>query len=227
MRTLLVLSIATIGVAPCDAIAAPTWSVTVPLLAADDHEGKDGKESTKGDGKGEKDHDDEHAKDGPQLIPAADLALWSLVTFVVLFAVLAKFAWPAISSGLDTREERIRDDIAKAEQDRVRAAALLAEHEERLKSVEAEIRDMRSEARAAAEQMKSDAVTAGKEEAAALVEKARGEIEQDRRRAEDELKRELADKVVAAAEAVIGRKMNDGDEQRLADEALQQFAGSV
>lgn len=223
MRTLLAMSIVVSGLGLRAAEAAPAWTSNTVLLAEADHPPEDS-EGKEGD---EKKGDDEHAGDGPQLIPAADLALWSVVTFVVLLAVLGKFAWGPIVTGLDTRESRIREDIAKAEQARAQSERLLAEHEQRLKSVEAEIREMRSEARAQADQMKSDAVTAGKEEAAALVEKAKGEIEQDRRRAEDELKRELAAKVVAAAEAVIGRKMNEGDEQRLADEALQQFAGSV
>lgn len=181
--------------------------------------------------KGEKPHDDhgngEGEADGISLVPSADLALWSVVVFLVLLFVLRASAWGPIVNGLDARESRIRTDIAQAEADRAKAAQLLAEHEQRLKSVEEEIRGLRAEARSQAEQMKQDAVAAGKEEAAALVEKAKGDIEQSQRQAADELQRQIAEKIVFAAEKLIGRKMNDGDEQRLADEALVQFAEAV
>ncbi len=210
-------------------------AVPASLVAEEDghspaeHSAEEGEKPHSADG--ENGHDEEHGHDeeeaGVSMTPAADLALWSVVVFVVLLAVLWKSAWGPIVDGLDTRESNIRGDIAAAQADRQKAAQERADIEARLKSVEDEIREMRSEARAAADKMKQEAVTAGKEEAAALVEKAKGEIEQDRRQAQEQLKNELVDKIVFAAEQIVGRKMNDGDEQRLADEALVQFADAV
>jgi len=44
-----------------------------------------------------------------------DLALWTGVVFVLLFAILWKFAWGPIREGLDKREQGIADQIAQAE----------------------------------------------------------------------------------------------------------------
>ena len=41
-----------------------------------------------------------------------DLALWSLVVFLIFVGLLGRFAWKPLISALDKRESRIRDDIA-------------------------------------------------------------------------------------------------------------------
>src|SRR5882672_8365684 len=58
----------------------------------------------------------EHESGDPNpLAFSTDLALWTLVVFVVLFLVLKKFAWPQITAALEERERKIADNIARAE----------------------------------------------------------------------------------------------------------------
>ena len=57
-----------------------------------------------------------------------DLAIWTLVVFVILFLVLGKFAWPQITAALEERERKIADNIAAAKALNEDAKRLLAEH---------------------------------------------------------------------------------------------------
>ena len=73
-----------------------------------------------------------------------DLAIYTFIVFLGLVGLLAKFAWGPISSGLDKREEGIRQNIADAEEIREKSAAALAEHEAKLAAVQEEVKAARS-----------------------------------------------------------------------------------
>src|SRR5439155_26734078 len=60
------------------------------------------------------------------LIHRWDLGLWSIAIFLILFFLLAKFAWKPMLEGLTKREENIRSALDQAEKTRREA---LAQHE--------------------------------------------------------------------------------------------------
>src|SRR3972149_468873 len=61
-----------------------------------------------------------------------DLAIWTLVVFALLFAILKKFAWPQIAAAVDERERKIAANIAAAAALNQDAKRLLAEHQANL-----------------------------------------------------------------------------------------------
>src|SRR5262245_42698769 len=69
-----------------------------------------------------------HADPNPLAVDP-DLAIWTVVIFLLLFAVLRTFAWPQISAALEERERKIADNIAAAAAKLDDAKRLLAEHE--------------------------------------------------------------------------------------------------
>src|SRR5438270_12138271 len=60
----------------------------------------------------------------------------TIVVFLVLVAVLGKYAWGPILSGLKAREEKIRKEIADAEATRAKAEATLREYSQQLATAE-------------------------------------------------------------------------------------------
>src|SRR5262249_25882811 len=86
----------------------------------------------------------------------ADLAVWSLITFIVFLFVLKKFAWGPLIQGLDKREAGVLDNIAGAEAARIKAEKMLAEHASKLEKVQDEVREIIAEARRDAEHTKND-----------------------------------------------------------------------
>lgn len=184
----------------------------------DDHDKSDG---------GHHGHIGEPAEEPGLLTWRADMALYSLAIFVLLLAMLTKFAWGPIVESIDAREAGIRKNIEDAELARQRAEELLAEHAKKLDSVQDEVREIIAEARRDADHTKNE-----------IISKAQAEAEAERNRAIDEIKRAkdqslkeifdtAADQVAMATEHVIGRTLSDDDRGRLIEESLSQFAGQV
>jgi F-type H+-transporting ATPase subunit b len=154
----------------------------------------------------------------------ADLALWSLITFVVFLFVLKKFAWGPLIEGLDKREGSVLDNIAAAEAARIKAEKMLAEHAARLDKVQDEVREIIAEARRDAEHTKGEIIATAQKEAEATRVRAVQDIERARDQALDDLFDHMGRCVREATETVIGRSLTGADNERLIEEALSGFA---
>jgi len=99
-------------------------------------------------------------------------AVWVLIIFVVLLAVLYPTAWKNVLAGLKAREDRIRKDIADAEAARARAEATLREYNTKLATAEGQIREMLSKATADAEKIATSIRMQAQHEAALNDERA-------------------------------------------------------
>lgn len=165
----------------------------------------------------------EHAEGAP-LGLKTDLAIWSLVVFLVFLFVLKKFAWGPLIAGLDQREARIRQDIDDAEAARVKAEVMLAEHAEKLSGVQEEVREIIAEARRDAEHTRNEIVAAAQQEAQTTRQRGIDDIERASNQALKELFDQVAEQVAAATEHVLERSLSDADHQRLIDEALAQVS---
>src|SRR5947207_139712 len=94
---------------------------------------------------------EEHEPDRNPMAFDPDLAIFSAVIFLLLVAILGKFAWPTIVAALDERERKIADNIAAAEARHEEAKQLLAAHEAKLTAAAGEVRALMEEARRDAE----------------------------------------------------------------------------
>lgn len=162
--------------------------------------------------------------EGVPLSFKADLALWSLIVFLIFLAVLKKFAWGPLSVALDQREGTIRQNIADAEMARIKAEKMLAAHAEKLDKVQDEVRAIIAEARRDAEHTKNDIIATAQKEAEATRQRAIADIERARDQALDELFAHMSQRIVEATESVVGRSLTGSDHERLIQEALTGFA---
>jgi len=155
-----------------------------------------------------------------------DLALWSLVVFLIFIFLLRKFAWGPLIEGLNKRESQVRHDIAAAEDARKKAEQMLAEHQKKLESVQDEVREIIAEARRDAEHTKQEIVETAQKEADATKARSIAEIKRAKDAALKELFDTMATQVAEATEHVLGRTLNSDDQDRLIQEALSQFSQS-
>jgi len=154
----------------------------------------------------------------------ADLAIFSLIVFGLLFAALYAKAWPKISSALEEREAGIRRAIADAEKARIDSAAMLQQHQAKLDAVHEEVKAILAEARRDAEHTKNDIIASATTEATALKNRAVADINLARDQALHELFDKMADQVAAATEHVVGRSVTGDDQSRFIREALSQVS---
>lgn len=159
----------------------------------------------------------------PGLTPGRDLALWSLVTFLIVLGILRATAWKPLLDGLYQRETSIKQALADAEASQARSKALLAEHEAKIAKAHEEVREIIAEARRDAEHTKQEIVAAAQKEADDTKHRAIAEIERTRDQALAELFDFVTNNVVQATEKVVGRSLGAQDQERLVQQALAEM----
>jgi F-type H+-transporting ATPase subunit b len=147
----------------------------------------------------------------------------TLLIFCFLVAVLGKFAWSPIVSGLRKREEKIRKEITDAEEARARAEQTLKEYNTRLAAAEQQVRDMLNKAAAEGQQIASGIRTQAQQEAEEAKERATRDIESARDQAIAELYEVAADLAVGVAEKILQRNINADDQRELVKRSLEQL----
>lgn len=150
-------------------------------------------------------------------------ALTTLLIFAGLVAVLGKYAWGPIASGLKERESKIRRDIEEAEAARARAEATLNEYKQQLATAEEKIRQMMAAAAADAEKAAETIRLRGRQEAEEIKEKANREIEASRDAALREIYAQAAELSTGIAEKIIRRELRPDDQRALVEESLAQL----
>ena len=164
----------------------------------------------------------------PQLLapPSTGTVVTSIVTLVIfagLLAILGKYAWGPIVAGLETRENKIRDDIEAAERARAQAENSQREYKDQMAGAEQRVRDLMAQAQADGQQLATRIKMQAQEEAEEIKERAMRDIEQSRREAVEQVRTEAATLATAVAEKILRREVNRDDQQRLIDESLNEF----
>jgi len=157
----------------------------------------------------------------------SDLAIYTVVVFLLLLAILYKFAWGPISSGLDKREHRIAEHIAAAERSHEEAKAMLAQYEAKLAASQEEVRAILEEARRDAEHTQQEILAKARADASAEIERGKREIETATAQALKELAETSANLAVDLAGKVVQAQLNPADHARLITDALSRFPGNV
>jgi F-type H+-transporting ATPase subunit b len=159
------------------------------------------------------------------ILPEADELIFGSLAFLLVFLVLARFAFPRLNKGLNERQEKIRGDLEKAEGARKEAESSLARYEEQLREARAEAGTIVEEARKTAEQMRRDLLAKAEDDSRQIVDKAQEEIRAERDRAVQELRGALAEASVELAAKVVGSELDRERQLRLVDEYIDEVAG--
>jgi F-type H+-transporting ATPase subunit b len=155
------------------------------------------------------------------------LMIWTLLVFGLTMVLLARLAFPRISAALDRRQKAIEDSIDTAQRTREEADQLLSEYRERLREARAQAEEIVQRARASAETHERESKDRGHELITEATKRAEREIEVATKRALDDLRREVADLTVMAAERVTRKTLTEADQRRLVEEALAELDFSV
>jgi len=147
------------------------------------------------------------------------------LTFLVVFAILAKFAFPALNKMLAARTEKIQGDLEKAEQARRSAETELAEYRTQLAGAREEGNRIIEEARKTADGLRRDLQARAEQEAQATVVRAQEEIRAERDRVFREIRTQVGQIAVELAGRVVGESLDEAAHQRLVDEYIDQVAG--
>jgi len=160
----------------------------------------------------------EHAS-GPLTVEGG-LMFWTIVVFLLLLAILRKFAWPAILGAVEAREQALERMLAEAAAEREQAAALLAENQKLIGEAKSQAHAIIVESRGVAEKDRALAMEKTRQEQEELLARARREIGAERERAVAELRREAVDLSLAAASRLIEKRLDSETDRKLVQEFL-------
>lgn len=154
-----------------------------------------------------------------------DAEFWVALGFVgfVLLAIFYFRAHSKVGVALDTRGQRIRDELAEAERYRKEAADLLASFEGRRAQAEKEAAQIVEDARAEAGQMAKDAETALADFVKRRTAQAEAKIANAEIQAVAQVRAAAADAATAAAEVVL----RDDTKSGLSEKLIKQGIGDV
>ncbi len=150
-------------------------------------------------------------------------ALSTIAVFVVLLIVLTKAAWKPILSGLQQRENTIKQALDDAAEAHERAKTLIAEYERRLQTAREESQAIFDEARRDAQNIRRQIEEDAQKRAQDTVDRSRREIEQLHAKAWDKLVRDSAAVATEAASRIVRQKLSAEDHAGLVAEVVSEF----
>lgn len=150
----------------------------------------------------------------------ADLAIYSFVVFLLLLAILTKFAWKPINEALEAREHRIAEHIAAAERQNQEAKQLLAEYDRKLAAAQDQVRAILDDARKDAEHAQQELLAKARADAQTEMERAKREIDTAKGQALKELAERSTDLAIGLAGRIVRKELKQADHAQLVQEAI-------
>ena len=151
------------------------------------------------------------------------LLIWTIITFVILLAVLGKLAWKPLLGALEQRETTIRESLEKAEQARLEAEQLMGQNQQILAEANRQANRILAQAQEEGQRLRDSLAEQARQDSLRLREETRQELERERQLAVQDLKRTASDLALAATERLLGTVVSSDDNRRLVDEFLDRF----
>jgi F-type H+-transporting ATPase subunit b len=159
----------------------------------------------------------------PLVQPDPGLYIWTILTFLVLLALLARFAWRPLLAALDARQESIRKSLDDARQARQELERLHVESQKILAQARVDADTILSATRSDANRFRDEMKGRAQAEAAAIVKNAEKQIEQETARALQQIRTEAVDISVAIASKLLQRNVSREDNDRLIEDTFRQI----
>ena len=164
--------------------------------------------------------------DNPLVQVDPGLFIWTILTFLVLLFLLAKFAWGPLLKALEERQETIRKSLDDADQARQELERLHQESAQIIAAARADAQSIVAKSRVAADTVREDLKQKAKEEADALVRGAQRQIQLETARAVQQIRHEVVDLSLAVASKLIKKNLTQEDNDALIQDSLTQIDAS-
>jgi F-type H+-transporting ATPase subunit b len=162
-------------------------------------------------------------QEAPSLIlPEANEIIWGGLAFVVLLLVMWKYALPPVRNMMKQREDRIRDDLERAEQARTEAEGELANYRRQVADARNEAARIIEEARQSADEVKRQIQSQAEADAAETRSRAQEDIRLASERAQADLQGRVADLSIELAEKIVERNLDRDTQLALVESYIGQ-----
>lgn len=143
------------------------------------------------------------------LTPGFGLLIWTLLAFLVVFFLLAKFAWPAIINGLREREQSIASSLETAKRVQAEMTQLKSENEALLAKAREERAQLLKEARETKDRIIAEAKDQAKSEANKIMAETQAAIQAQQMAALTEVKNQVGKLVIEVSEKILRKELEN------------------
>jgi F-type H+-transporting ATPase subunit b len=158
---------------------------------------------------------------GASLIePKFGTVFWTLITFLLLLALLGRFAWKPLVGALEHREQAIQESIDKASEDRVQAEELLRQHRELVDQARRDRGEAVAEGQRDAEKLKAEILDEARKQREQLLAQTQSQVDAGLRQARAELRDVAVDLAIRSAEKLLTKNLDDATQRKLVEEYL-------
>lgn len=161
------------------------------------------------------------------LTPDSGLLFWMVLSFGIVFFVLAKFGFPVITQMVEKRKEYIDHSLVIAKEANEQLAHIKTEGETILAKAHEEQNQILKEAMATRERMLLEAKEQARHEGDKLLKEVRDQIQMEKEDAIRDIRRQVAILSVDIAEKVLRKNLDSEKEQmEMIDRMLDELTGS-
>ena len=160
--------------------------------------------------------------DNPLVQPDPGLFIWTILTFLVLVGLLAKFAWRPLLQALEARQQTIAKSLEEAQRARQELERIQRESAQMMAQARVEAEGVIARSRADAEALREELKQKARTEAASIVKNAERQIQLETARAVQQIRAEAVDLSVAIASKILRRQVSKEDNLALIEETLKQ-----
>ena len=139
----------------------------------------------------------------PLVQPDPGLFIWTIVTFLVLLALLTKFAWGPLLQALEGRRQTILKALDDAQQAKQELGRLQEESARMIKAARAEADQILAASRADGDRLREELRQKARDEAAGIVRNASKQIQMETDRALQQIRHEAIDLSVSIASKLL------------------------
>jgi F-type H+-transporting ATPase subunit b len=148
------------------------------------------------------------------LTPGIGLIIWQTIVFVLLFILLAKFAWKPIINSLKDRERSIQEALDTAEKARLEMSQLRSDNEKLLNEARQERDRILREAREVSAKMREEAQAEARRTGEKIIEDARAAINVEKQAALKDVKVQVAMFSLEIAEKLMKKNLSADKAQK-------------
>jgi F-type H+-transporting ATPase subunit b len=155
--------------------------------------------------------------------PEVGLLIWMLIPFLIVFAILAKFAWPVIIKGVDERAKFIDDSIQSAKEANEKLASIKSEGEAILAAAREEQLKLLKDAADIRDKLIKEAKQQAGVEADKVMQDAKVAIQKEKEDAIRDIRKQVAELSIDIAEKVLRKNLDNKPAQvELVDKLLDE-----
>ena len=145
-----------------------------------------------------------------------------ILGFLLLLWGLSKWAWGPLTAQLEARRKKIAGEFAEAERRQLAADALKAKLEQDLRGIDVQARAKLQEAVAEGQKVAGEIRHQAQVEAGHRLERAQDDIARENEKAKEQIKQQVIDLAIHAAEKILRQKLDEPGQRRMAGEFVDE-----